>query len=73
MQSGDALAVEGYLAEHGLSFTTVVDEQGRLAEAFGVRAVPTSFVVDAEGQIAFAERGYTTPWGLRLRLWAAGL
>jgi thiol-disulfide isomerase/thioredoxin len=73
MQSGDGLEVERYLEEHGLSFTTIVDEHGALAQRFGVRGVPTSFVIDPAGRIVFSETGFTTGWGLRARLWWAGL
>ena len=73
MQSGTAEEVSDYLAQQGLDFPVLVDEQGDLARRFGVRGVPTSFILDPSGRIAFAEVGYTTGWGLRARLWWAGL
>lgn len=73
MQSGDRIAVEDYLREHGLEWPTVLDQSGSLAKRFGVDAVPSSFVIDANGQIRFRETGYTTSWGLRFRLWLADL
>ena len=42
-----------------------------MARRYGVGGVPASFILDADGRIAFHERGYTTQWGLRLRLWLA--
>ena len=71
MQSGDAAEVSDYLREEGLTFPVIVDEHGLLAQRFGVRGVPTSFVVDATGLIRFVEVGYTTGPGLRARLWWA--
>ncbi|MGE0082668.1 MAG: protein disulfide oxidoreductase, partial [Thiohalomonadaceae bacterium] len=42
-----------------------------LAARYGVRAVPTTFIIDGAGRIRFREVGYTTGPGLRLRLWLA--
>jgi peroxiredoxin len=70
--SGDAEAVRAYLAQQGLSFPTLVDEDGSVGRTWGVKGVPASFVVDADGQVAHAAVGYTTELGLRLRLWLAG-
>jgi peroxiredoxin len=71
MQSGDRLQVEDYLRQRQLEWKTIVDESGALAKRFGVSAVPASFIIDKEGKIRFHEMGYTTSWGLRLRLWLA--
>ena len=71
MSSGSEAQVKAYMDEKGLSFPVVLDEDGAIASRFGVRGTPTSFVVDADGRIRFSEVGYTTGWGLRLRLWIA--
>jgi peroxiredoxin len=71
MQSGDAAAVAAHLTERGLSFPVLIDEDGAVAAAWGVRGVPTAFVVDGDGQIRYVTTGVTTRWGLRLRLWLA--
>ena len=73
MQSGDDAEVIAYQHEHGLHFPVVNDPDGRLAAAYGARVVPAFFVIDRNGMIRFTEVGYTTGWGLRLRLWWAGL
>jgi len=72
MQSGEAREIAAHLHENNLSFPVLVDGSGELSARFGVRAVPTTFVIDGEGRIRFREVGYTTSWGLRLRLWLAG-
>lgn len=72
MQSGEAREIAAHLRENNLSFPVLVDGSGELSARFGVRAVPTTFVIDGEGRIRFREVGYTTSWGLRLRLWLAG-
>jgi peroxiredoxin len=72
MQSGTSGEVNAYLAQHGLHWATVADEYGTLARQWGVSGVPAVFVIDGSGDIRFVTRGYTTGWGLRLRLWWAG-
>ena len=73
MQSGESAEVKRYLEQHGLTFQTVSDPEGQLAGVYGVRGVPTSFVVDDEGKLRFTEVGYTTEIGLRIRLWLASV
>ncbi len=73
MQSGTADEVRAYLAAQGVDYPVVNDERGWLSGQYGVKAVPASFILDGEGRVRFATRGYTTGWGLRIRLWLAGL
>lgn len=67
--SGTADEVQHYLTQHALQFPVVVDTSGELAKRYGVQGTPTSFVLDQAGIIQFVEQGYTTEWGLRIRLW----
>jgi len=69
MQSGDTRAVQDYVTAQHWPVPVINDAGGELAQAYGVRGVPASFIVDAKGYIRTAEVGYTTEWGLRLRLW----
>lgn len=71
MQSGSPADIVGYMTNEGLSFPVIPDPHGELASRWGVRGVPTSFVVDGHGRIRFATVGYTTGIGLRGRLWTA--
>jgi peroxiredoxin len=73
MSSGNKAQVKAYMDANKLSFPVVLDEDGAIARRFGVRGTPTGFVIDRDGNIAFSEVGYTTGWGLRLRLWLAGI
>ena len=72
MQSGNDQDIKDYLKEKGINFPVIVDEYGESAKSFGVGGVPTSFIVDSQGNIDFTEVGYTPSWGLRLSLWLAG-
>jgi peroxiredoxin len=69
MQSGSEAAIKAYLKENDLSFPVISDPDGRLAANWGVRGVPTTFIIDEAGNIRFTEVGYTTGPGLRARLW----
>jgi len=71
-QSGDKEAVIQHMKERRIeSWTVVPDQDGRLAELFGVKAVPASYIIDGKGEIRVKEVGVTTTWGLRTRLWYA--
>ncbi|MCK5903512.1 MAG: protein disulfide oxidoreductase [Cocleimonas sp.] len=71
-QSGDKAAIQQHLTERHLeSWTTIPDPDSRLAELYGVTGVPTTFIIDANGNIRFHEVGLTSGWGLRARLWYA--
>jgi len=72
-RSGRAVDVERYLSGAGLHYPVLLDPDGSLSARFGVQAFPTSFVVDTEGNARAVEVGYTTLWGLRLRMWWASL
>lgn len=71
MQSGGEKEVTAHLRESGVSFPAIADESGEISGRYGVRAVPTFFVLNPLGEIAFSGIGYTTEWGLKLRLWMA--
>lgn len=73
MQSGKPEEVAKYMREQGIDFPVVNDPDGAISGAWGVHAVPASFVIAPDGNIRFAEVGYTTGLGLRLRLWLAGI
>ena len=71
-QSGDKAAVSQHMKERNIeSWAVVPDQDGRLAELFGVSAVPASYIIDGKGEIRVKEVGITTTWGLRARLWYA--
>ena len=71
--SGSADEVAAYLRQQGLTMPVLLDEAGQLAQAWGVNGVPATFIIDRDGGIVHAAMGYSTEWGLRLRLWLARL
>lgn len=70
-QSGDADSVRRYVQERGLGYPVIVDEHGVWAQLYGVRGFPSSFIIAADGSIYDVEVGYSSNWGLRLRLFLA--
>lgn len=73
MRSGEAGQVLDYLHKNQLPWPVVADQDGSLGQRYGVRAVPALFFIDRQGHIVFTSVGYTSEWGLRVRLWLAGL
>lgn len=72
-QSGEDGDIRAYQQKHAFEVTIINDQQGLLSQAYGVQAFPTIFVLDAMGNISDVEIGLSSEWGLRLRLWWAGL
>lgn len=48
----DPKLVEPFLKEHGLTFAVGLDAKMDLANAYGVRALPSSFIVGRQGDLA---------------------
>ena len=69
MQSGSNQEVADHVREQNLGFAVINDEYGDISRQFGVKVVPTTFVIDASGKIRFVEVGYSSETGLRTRLW----
>lgn len=71
-QSGDKEEVQKHMKKQEIeSWPTIIDQDSRLADSYGVKGVPTSLVLDGNGNIRFTEIGLTSSWGLRARLWWA--
>jgi len=71
MSSGTKKEVQTYMLNNGLTFPVLNDPDAVLSKRYGVKGVPASFILDAQGKIRFTEIGYTSEWGLRFRLWLA--
>ena len=71
------LAAE-FLAETPASFDLVYDPEGDLAERYGLQAMPSSFLLDADGNVIEEHYGFrldeseTYEAGIRQALAAAG-
>lgn len=67
--SEGAREIAEYMNQENLTMPVIVDEDAEWAKLYGVKAVPTSFIVDGDGVIKFVEKGYSSETGLRLRMW----
>ncbi len=65
--------IQDYMLENNLSFKVVNDESGALARKLQIAAYPTTFIYDKEGNLFFSDVGYTSTFGLWLRMWWAAL
>ena len=52
-----ARAVAPFMAAHGYTFTSLVDQRMAVARNFGMRLVPTTYVLNREGVIVGAGYG----------------
>lgn len=69
VNSGSSESIVAWMAARDLTMPTISDPAGRISRSYGVGAFPTTFWLDAEGQIQHREVGYTSTLGLRSRLW----
>jgi peroxiredoxin len=50
-------AVAPFMADHGYTFSSLVDQRMEVARKFGMRLVPTTYVLNREGMIVGAGYG----------------
>jgi thiol-disulfide isomerase/thioredoxin len=43
--------VSAFLREYGVSFPAALDSTGRISAGYGIRGIPTTFIIDREGNI----------------------
>ena len=56
-----AVRAAEYLAEFDYTFTIILDEEGQIDDYFGgVRGMPTSYVLDGEGEVVYQHVGALT-------------
>lgn len=51
VDGGGAKTVQSFMAKRGYTFTTPVDVRMEVARKFGVRGVPTTYVINRQGAI----------------------
>ncbi|MDQ1243950.1 MAG: hypothetical protein QG565_290 [Campylobacterota bacterium] len=73
VNSGSDQEIEEYLKSQNLNFMVVNDRDGRMANKTSVSVFPTTIIYDKNGEVFFSDVGYTTTFGLWLRMFFAGL
>jgi cytochrome c biogenesis protein CcmG/thiol:disulfide interchange protein DsbE len=53
-QSGDS---EAFMKKYGLTYPSIRDVDGKLAQDYGTRALPETFVIDRNGKVVALSRG----------------
>lgn len=71
MQSGGSAQILDYLHNKQLAWPALVDADGGITGAFGLKGVPAFIVIDGQGMIRSVSVGYTSELGMRARLWWA--
>lgn len=71
LRSGDDRQVEQWLARKRLMLSVVNDPRGELSAQWQVGVTPT-LVVISQGKVVQSTTGWTSYWGMKLRLWWAG-
>ena len=54
--------VSAFMKDNQISFPVLLDSDGKVSNAYGVRAIPTTFLIDREGRIMFRKVGGSN-WG----------
>lgn len=70
IRSGDDSRVVRYLNGKHLTLPVVNDPQGSMATNWDVSVTPTLLVI-SKGQVVQSTTGWTSYWGMKLRLWWA--
>ncbi|MDX4057238.1 protein disulfide oxidoreductase [Aliarcobacter skirrowii] len=68
-QSGSSEEIKEYLEKNNLSFKVVNDNLATLSREFNIKVFPTTFIYDKNQNLKFSEVGYSSTFGLKLRLW----
>ncbi|MCE9990411.1 protein disulfide oxidoreductase [Enterobacter asburiae] len=70
LRSGDSATLEAWLAKKKMALPAINDASGSLARQWDVQVTPT-LVVLSHGEVKSITTGWTSAWGMRLRLWLA--
>ena len=57
-ESGDK--VQGFLQDNGYTLPVLLDRDGRAARLYGVRAIPTTVILDEKGHVLLRQEGMAT-------------
>jgi len=73
VKSGSNEDINNWLKENEYDFNVLNDESGFISSNFNIAVFPTTFIYDKNKNLVFSDVGYTSTWGLMLRMWWASL
>ncbi|MEA3352972.1 MAG: protein disulfide oxidoreductase [Campylobacterota bacterium] len=73
VQSGEDKKIKTYMKENNLSFKVINDNSGLLSQKFNIEVFPSTFIYDKDKNLLFSEVGYTSSFGLKLRMFWTSL
>ena len=65
--------IHKYLKDNNINYKVHNDIGSKIAIKYNIAVYPTSFIYDKNGKLLFTEVGYTSTYGLKLRMWWANL
>lgn len=72
VDSGDDEKIKTYLKQNNLQFNVISDYDSTIAKKFNISVYPTTLIYDRNKNLVFSEVGYTSTFGLYLRMiWAS--
>ena len=72
MRSGENAKLERWVEKKQLKMPVINDENGALSQQWQVSVTPTLVIV-SKGNVVSTTTGWTSYWGLKLRMWWAGV
>lgn len=73
VKSGSNHDINSWLKENKYDFNVINDQNGFISSKFNVSVFPTTLIYNKNKEIVFSDVGYTSTWGLYLRMWYAAL
>jgi thiol-disulfide isomerase/thioredoxin len=68
VNSGSDEKIENFLQKHNLHFPVINDADGHIASLFKVKVFPTTLIYDKKKKLLFEDTGYSSYFGLYLRM-----
>ena len=73
VNSGDDDNIKEYLNKNDLNFRFINDKDGYYSNKYNISVFPTTLIYDKNKNLIFSDVGYTTTFGLWLRMWWSNL
>lgn len=73
VKSGSNEDLDKWLKENNYDFNVLNDTSGLVSSSYNIGVFPTTLIYDKDKNLVFSDVGYTSVWGLKLRMWWASL